>query len=84
MKKTYDGKWIIYEGMEESRYCSFCDMDFDNDIEAQYLFNFCPNCGSKMKDVEVWNGPKYKIVAPAGTFNKIYNDKEGDEDENTF
>ena len=52
MKKTYDGKWIIYEGMEESRYCSYCDMDFDNTDDAKNLFNFCPFCGKRMKGEE--------------------------------
>ena len=37
--------WIIYPEMNEDRYCSKCDMDFEND---GLTFNFCPHCGAQM------------------------------------
>ena len=45
------GRWIKYnKGFGFSHKCSFCDFT----IAEQWvdLYNYCPNCGAKMDEVE--------------------------------
>lgn len=57
-----------------------------------YEYNLCGDCSKKLENIidgfmsktpiEIWNGIHKQIVAPAGTFDKLYNDiseSEGDE-----
>lgn len=40
--------------------------------------HFCPNCGADMRG-EIWNGMHGQVIAPKGTFEKLFNDID-DED----
>ena len=72
------GHWIWCGG---SHKCSNC--------EEYTCFSFkkppryCPNCGCRMVEpleTETWNGMHGQITAPKGTFEKIFNDADDDND----
>lgn len=49
-KARLQGEWITdYENLK----CPFCGMSIDDEVHwlysEEYDFNFCPNCGAKMK-----------------------------------
>ena len=44
------GKWIVYKNIENTIYCSNCDMDFENNMTTENLFNYCPFCGSDNRE----------------------------------
>ena len=50
----------------------------DKEIEADTFIDF-PNCST-----EVWNGPKGQIIQPKGTFEKIFNDPDEDQEDKSF
>lgn len=78
------GHWrAIYQGEEIIDYrCSECE--FGNTFgQSTYRMNFCPNCGAKMvepQETETWNGIHGQIIAPKGTFERIFNDVDDDSD----
>ena len=44
------GKWKVYKNMEDTIYCSNCDMDFEKNMTTENLFNYCPFCGADMRE----------------------------------
>ena len=72
------GHWIWCGG---SHKCSNCEeyTCFSHKKPPRY----CPNCGARMvesEDTETWNGIHAQITAPKGTFEKIFNDADDDND----
>jgi len=66
------GQWTI--NRRGNIECSLCGNEPYHDNKRN--MNYCPNCGAKMdaeEETEVWNGSNgRKIIAPKGTFDKIY------------
>ena len=70
------GEWIHDNSKWENRFnCSKCGYKlFEKET------NFCPNCGTQMREIEVWNGIHRQMVAPKGTFDKLFEEAKEDDD----
>ena len=45
------GRWVNHiseNGATDGRYCGICDYEVDRDAR----YNYCPNCGADMREVE--------------------------------
>ena len=68
--------------------CSECSgISFFRAMGNKYIgANICPNCGARMvepqesEETETWNGIHAQITAPKGTFERIFNDTDDDND----
>ena len=61
--------------------CSECGLHGAIGIYKHY--GWCPNCGARMiepQETETWNGIHAQITAPKGTFERIFNDADDDND----
>lgn len=73
------GHWIpshIPESILDE--CSECGFSC-----GAFTFEYCPNCGAKMIDeqeTETWSGIHAQIIAPRGTFERIFNEANDDND----
>ena len=78
------GHWNCGDDMFEYAICSSCKHETGEAWEyAKRNFKYCPNCGAKMvepQESETWNGIHAQITAPKGTFERIFN--EADDDNN--
>ena len=75
------GHWIVHEIESTLKWleCSNCHCETSYKI----MYNYCPNCGAKMvepQETETWNGYHGQITAPKGTFERIFNDADDDND----
>ena len=72
-RTEYDYDFLIMVGEKENQMCG-----------QQPLPNYCPHCGAKMdaeEETEVWNCSNGRqIIAPKGTFDKLYYSEDEDED----
>ena len=81
------GQWIEQIDHEENcrtLICSNCDRPALHDGDSIWKHKFCPHCGAKMvepQETETWNGYHGQITAPKGTFEKIYEDAESEDQE---
>ena len=58
-----------------------CGREFIADADLKSRDNYCLNCGAKMKSAtETWKGYHGYITAPEGTFDKIFNDADEEDD----
>lgn len=80
------GHWIEQIDYEENcrtLICSNCDRPALHDEDSIWKHKFCPHCGAKMvepQETETWNGIHAQITAPKGTFERIFNDADDDND----
>lgn len=84
------GHWIgIDEEPHEDYECDKCGYTISTytaNIEPHTEYKYCPNCGAKMVEpqesekTEVWNGIHAQITAPKGTFERIFNDADDEDD----
>ena len=42
-----EAKWIMYDKIIETKYCSICDMDVENTLDTKY-YSYCPYCAAKI------------------------------------
>jgi hypothetical protein len=76
------GHWILTD--DDFVYCSECeDSYYPRPIDASW--NYCPHCGCRMveqesEETETWNGIHAQITAPKGTFERIFNEADDDND----
>ena len=74
------GHWINHydEDAKEGWYeCDRCH------TERAFNTDFCPDCGARMvepQETKTWNGYHGQITAPKGTFERIFNDADDDND----
>lgn len=61
-KSTQYGKWIV-TCRGKVCVCSCCETEFDNTCQCIEEWNYCPQCGSKMKydDKKIQMEEKYEI-----------------------
>ena len=72
------GHWINDEDTIGCYYCSEC-----GGYVTSYDDAYCKYCGAKMvepQETETWNGIHAQITAPKGTFERIFNDADDDND----
>ena len=81
------GHWIVVsDGYGDNAYiceCSECKDTVWVYKDADRKWNYCPNCGARMvepQETETWNGIHAQITAPKGTFERIFNDADDDND----
>jgi len=75
------GHWIMHDNGAWWE-CSECH------AERAYGNEYCPDCGSHNGDIakmveqesEIWNGIHAQITAPKGTFERIFNEADDDND----
>ena len=48
-RKQSEGEWIKHDSMPLSRQCGNCKGWYTKHSILQHDYNFCPNCGAKMK-----------------------------------
>lgn len=82
-----EGHWIEKDGFDGDVYydCSECGESFCliEGTPTDNLYNYCPNCGAKMsesEETETWNGIHAQITVPKGTFDKIWEDAESEDE----
>lgn len=73
-----EGKWNTIPAYK----CSACGANADlRDWSGESPF--CPWCGAKMiepQETETWNGIHAQLTAPKGTFERIFNEADDDND----
>ena len=83
-KEPKTGHWI--EGKYRNDDIRYNDSSYKCDKCGRIIDfkeNYCPNCGAKMiepQETETWNGYHGQITAPKGTFERIFNDADDDND----
>lgn len=78
LQEPKTGHWIENPNAYE---CSECGIIRAKGTTGKY--NYCPNCGARMvepQETETWNGYHGQITAPKGTFERIFNDADDDND----
>lgn len=79
LQEPKTGRWIRMKAYEKWG-CSECNTVFRFTFKEH---DYCPNCGCAMiepQETETWNGIHAQITAPKGTFKKILNDTDDEDD----
>jgi transcription initiation factor IIE alpha subunit len=74
------GHWINHYDEEAKEGWYECDCCH---TERAFNTDFCPDCGARMfepQETETWNGIHAQITAPKGTFERIFNDADDEND----
>lgn len=79
------GHWIAVTNGRGGHECSLCHEYASSYKDGdERLTKYCPSCGAKMvepQETETWNGIHGQIIAPKGTFERIFNDVDDDDDD---